>query len=122
MRPFLSDSIADRIMDTLRQRAFLTRRQLADPVYSIAFRRPDGSATAQQAVLIVWANTQPTGSGADSTVDVLGQDGEVQAWGSLDAPVGSTFAIGADTAEITVGVIVDAGLARAGFRVTRSRA
>lgn len=113
---YLRPATANRIKTTIRKRAFLTRLQLADPPRSIALDR-NGLVVPAQEVHLVWANRTPTGEGSDTT-DVLGIEGELQRWQVLDAEVGDRFMIDGRLAEITSPVVVEKGVARAGFRVT----
>lgn len=114
---FLTDADVAQIQ-TLRERAFVTKLHLANPPRTVRFLKPDGSVTAEYEALIVWANRQPTGSSSDA-IQVLGQDGEVQVWGDVDAPAGSRFGIDGEPAEVTEGPIVEKGVSRVGFRLSR---
>ena len=115
-RGYLRPSTERRITETIRKRAFLTKIQLQDPPRSIALDR-GGTVVPAQEVLIVWANRAPTAEGSDTT-DVLALEGELQAWQALDAEMGDLFMIDGRLAEIVAPVVVEKGVARAGFAVT----
>jgi hypothetical protein len=115
-RSFLSPATATKIKTVLRARGFTTRLAVQDPSRSIALDRGGVALPAQQ-VVIVWAKRQPTRDGS-ATVDVLGVDGELQAWQELDAQPDDLFMLDGHLCEITSPVVVDAGVARAGFRLT----
>lgn len=103
----------------VKRRAFVTRLDLHGR-RTLVLRRGTVNLPAQDNILVVWANTQPTTGGAD-TVDVLSTEGEIQRLDSLDAKPGDLFTIDGRTAEIRTAAILESGIYRADFRVTGGR-
>jgi hypothetical protein len=114
-RPFLSTRMMQVTIPRLRARGLETRLGISGR--SIAFDR-DGEIVGPITVAIEWANREPRGEGSDTT-DIIGIDGDLLGRpAELTVQGGDLFTIAGDTCEVTSGVIVDAGVARCGFRLT----
>jgi len=83
----------------------------------IAFDRT-GTVIGPVEVVVVWANREARGEGAD-TVEVIGIDGDLLGRpGDLTAEADDRFMLDGALCEVTRPAIVDAGVATAGFRLS----
>lgn len=115
-RPFLSTRMMQVTVPRLRARGLETRLGISGR--SITFDRL-GAIVGPVTVVIEWANREPRGEGAD-TINTIGVDGDLVGR-PAELPVveaGDLFMVGDAPCEVTSPVIVDAGEARCGFRLT----
>jgi hypothetical protein len=115
-RPFLSTRMMNVTIPRLNARGLET--DLGIDGRSIAFDHK-GEVVGPITVAIVWANREPRGEGSD-TVNTIGIDGDLIGR-PAELPVveaGDLFMVGDALCEVTSPVIVDAGEARCGFRLT----
>lgn len=115
-RPFLSTRMMQVTVPRLRARGLETRLGIGGQ--AITFDR-NGSVVGPVVVVIEWAAREPRGEGSD-TVNTIGIDGDlVGRPAELSAvEAGDLFMVGEAPCEVTSPVIVDAGEARCGFRLT----
>lgn len=95
---------------------FGVKLSLQNPQHTLSFARADEIVFTASDVLITWANREAEGEGAPA-LDVIGTEGQLQRWQTLPLQTGDQFAIDGHVAEIVSPVIVDDGVARAGFRI-----